>query len=524
MSLSSSSDTDHSSARKIRFAPLPSQSDLDSSSNNDSTSTASTPIPASPEQTQLDLPPPPLLPPHPPPPPKRPWLLLRPFQRRRVPPDSTPSSRPSSINSDFSATSSPLPDPSWTSPLPRWPSLAPKKPSSSSLSLTRTQSTTTPTPRPPKRKSGTRMLNGRIYGAARPRTAPADPNANPFANARDEADPVFVEWGYGGMGSVHAHGGHGVWKRLQSDAAALGDGDPASSSDPLGLEGSSGMGWVRKRREAKEKRERELLRDADAPSEPGTDPSSPPPPPTSPPLPTSQPTSPPPPPTSPPTSPPPHRRTHSHSSSVVHPSTEERHRLQAVAVPAPVHTHHHHHRHSRNNTLQAPPDPIAKGPVLDLIDYRLTKHRAGKKTRPDEEDNTSGTETEDNDDDDDDDDEDEVSFHLCTLTHSSHDLYSEKRSRGPDWPCAPVSKKSVGIRTSPSPEPSDTPHPIARRLLSRPPLALTRKACSAAAEAYIFFPLTRRIGPCPLLFSSIFVVHNLWMLLLCSPLSHLSFR
>ncbi|KAJ6620287.1 hypothetical protein B0H10DRAFT_1087579 [Mycena sp. CBHHK59/15] len=35
-------------------------------------------------------------------------------------------------------------------------------------------------------KRGTRMLNGRVYGAR---------GGNPFANARDEADPEFVEWG-----------------------------------------------------------------------------------------------------------------------------------------------------------------------------------------------------------------------------------------------------------------------------------------------------------------------------------------
>jgi hypothetical protein len=50
------------------------------------------------------------------------------------------------------------------------------------------------------------------------------------------------------------------------------DGDAASSSDPLENEGSSGMGWVRKRRAAKEKCERES-RDAEASSE-STAPSS----------------------------------------------------------------------------------------------------------------------------------------------------------------------------------------------------------------------------------------------------------
>jgi hypothetical protein len=47
-------------------------------------------------------------------------------------------------------------------------------------------------------------------------TPPAQTLANPFANVRDE--PEFVEWGYGGMGSVHASAGiaSDMWRNLQS--------------------------------------------------------------------------------------------------------------------------------------------------------------------------------------------------------------------------------------------------------------------------------------------------------------------
>ncbi|KIJ63307.1 hypothetical protein HYDPIDRAFT_29565 [Hydnomerulius pinastri MD-312] len=77
-------------------------------------------------------------------------------------------------------------------------------------------------------KPHVRMLNGRIYGAKR---HAAQIKANPFATARDE--PEFVEWGYGGMGSVHASAGVGsdVWRGLQrgeTGGALLSSGSGAS--------------------------------------------------------------------------------------------------------------------------------------------------------------------------------------------------------------------------------------------------------------------------------------------------------
>lgn len=85
------------------------------------------------------------------------------------------------------------------------------------------------------------MLNGRVYGSKR------DPNANPFANVRDE-EPEFVEWGYGGMGSVKGAKSAGVsgagWEKL--------GGDPDDD-----LEDATGMAWLRKRREAREQKAKE---------------------------------------------------------------------------------------------------------------------------------------------------------------------------------------------------------------------------------------------------------------------------
>ncbi|KAK0225183.1 hypothetical protein EDD85DRAFT_223695 [Armillaria nabsnona] len=78
---------------------------------------------------------------------------------------------------------------------------------------------------------GTRMLNGRVYGQKK-----AQRERNLFANAPD-AEPEFVEWGYGGMGSVKSskEAGGKMWGKLQSEDRDDDDG--------------GGMAWVKKRRE-----------------------------------------------------------------------------------------------------------------------------------------------------------------------------------------------------------------------------------------------------------------------------------
>ncbi|KAF7301680.1 hypothetical protein MIND_00733500 [Mycena indigotica] len=109
-------------------------------------------------------------------------------------------------------------------------------------------------------KRGTRMLNGRVYGSRN-----ADGTHNPFGNARDD-DPEFVEWGYGGMGSVRHGVGSSAWKSVQAGGAktngsstkgevyvgmgVVGDGDEDDDD-------GTGMGWVRRRREAREREARE---------------------------------------------------------------------------------------------------------------------------------------------------------------------------------------------------------------------------------------------------------------------------
>ena len=109
------------------------------------------------------------------------------------------------------------------------------------------------------RKDGYRMLNGRVYGR---RPSSADPErAKNHRQANYE--PEFVEWGYGGMGSVnddHSRVRNGSvgsvgpdWAKLQSRGKVLGEGDDA---DPDGDDGS-GMGWVRRRREQREREMRD---------------------------------------------------------------------------------------------------------------------------------------------------------------------------------------------------------------------------------------------------------------------------
>ncbi|KAI9569023.1 hypothetical protein HD554DRAFT_643651 [Boletus coccyginus] len=151
-------------------------------------------------------------------------------------------------------------------------------------------------------KNVVRMLNGRVYGAKRYSTQSL---ANPFDNVREE--PEFVEWGYGGMGSVHASAdvSSDRWKGLQRSergGALFADsslGSSATSTYPsvgggrgsgahaasqiarrnmadnvsecgmgnVGAAGGideddgSGMGWVRRRRAEREAKARVEQRD-----------------------------------------------------------------------------------------------------------------------------------------------------------------------------------------------------------------------------------------------------------------------
>lgn len=116
-------------------------------------------------------------------------------------------------------------------------------------------------------KSGMRMLNGRVYGSKR------HPPADPFANVRDE--PEFVEWGYGGMGSVNCSS-DSKYSVLTKGAPALlshghsqavvggghgGDAPAPERNDGVGVgdddHDGTGMGWVKKRRLERERLARE---------------------------------------------------------------------------------------------------------------------------------------------------------------------------------------------------------------------------------------------------------------------------
>ena len=132
------------------------------------------------------------------------------------------------------------------------------------------------------------MLNGRIYGAKRPNRI----SENPFANARDE-EPEFVEWGYGGMGSVKGARSAGVvgnngpgavnWERLlggsaqaQSGWAVPGggrggagarmkkpetekEGRSGESAEDDEDDDGSGLAWVKRRKRLREEKEKRML-------------------------------------------------------------------------------------------------------------------------------------------------------------------------------------------------------------------------------------------------------------------------
>ena len=89
-----------------------------------------------------------------------------------------------------------------------------------------------------------RMLNGRVYGRKRPYN---QASTNPFATVRS-AEPEFVEWGYGGMGSNKSNTNSSMgsaWKVVQN----------GSNSSTYGNDedDSSGMAWVKKRRAERER-------------------------------------------------------------------------------------------------------------------------------------------------------------------------------------------------------------------------------------------------------------------------------
>ncbi|KAK0185814.1 hypothetical protein F5146DRAFT_1143332 [Armillaria mellea] len=192
--------------------------------------------------------------------------------------------------------------------LTRWSS--PGSTTSADAGLWRSQSTQSYVPKqqrkgkaPPPRKTdgllatihtsnpakGTRMLNGRVYGQKK-----AQRERNLFANAPD-AEPEFVEWGYGGMGSVKSsrEAGGKMWGKLQSE-------DRDDDDD------GGGMAWEL---EAKEKeKERAAVEEAERTS------------------------SPPPPTSSPSSSPLPTPTNHPTCASILSPNGE--HNLRAVTLPA----------------------------------------------------------------------------------------------------------------------------------------------------------------------------------------------
>lgn len=98
------------------------------------------------------------------------------------------------------------------------------------------------------------MLNGRVYGAPK-----KIPNANPFANARDE-EPEFVEWGYGGMGSIKGAKSAGVstnWERLQGTSVGVGGVGAGIGAGDAELDDGSGLAWVKRRKEERERKVKE---------------------------------------------------------------------------------------------------------------------------------------------------------------------------------------------------------------------------------------------------------------------------
>lgn len=170
--------------------------------------------------------------------------LLYPFRYK-----ASGSRRSGSRDSSSSRDDAP---PSWGLPLGHWSSVdeGSRTISMNEEPLSRTRSATATLQSKPKR-----MLNGRVYGARKHHQN----SANVFSNIPD-AEPEFVEWGYGGMGSVKAGG---MWGKVQSDqkffvghSEGRGRSEGHRSGADDGDDGS-GMGWVKRRREERERKKLE---------------------------------------------------------------------------------------------------------------------------------------------------------------------------------------------------------------------------------------------------------------------------
>lgn len=179
--------------------------------------------------------------------------LLKPFRQKCDDPRRTGSRDSSSSRDDAS--------PSIGIPLGHWASAddASRPTSANEGPLYRARSTTSTAQPKPKR-----MLNGRVYGARKTHHQ----SSNVFDNIPDK-EPEFVEWGYGGMGSVRSGG---MWAKVQGDQKAfLGHTEergraaaPAAEADDDN--DGSGLGWVKKRREERERQKREELAASEAAS------------------------------------------------------------------------------------------------------------------------------------------------------------------------------------------------------------------------------------------------------------------
>jgi hypothetical protein len=177
--------------------------------------------------------------------------LLKPFRQKIDDPPRTGSRDSSSSRDDTS--------PSIGIPLGHWASAddASRPNSGNDEPLHRARSAVSTAQPKPKR-----MLNGRVYGARKYKSSTV------FDNIPDK-EPEFVEWGYGGMGSVRSGG---MWAKVQGDQKTfLGHTEergraraPATEADDDN--DGSGMGWVKKRREERERQKREQLAASEAAS------------------------------------------------------------------------------------------------------------------------------------------------------------------------------------------------------------------------------------------------------------------
>lgn len=255
--------------------------------------------------------------------------------------------------------------------------------------------------------AGHRMLNGRVYGGRRPSST---------ASQSESYEPDFVEWGYGGMGSVNNSTNkdprtRGVdWAKVQSSGKFIDYGD-------ADVDDGSGMQWVRRRREQRERerKERESCESSQQIIPEIT------------------------------IHPPTHDANQTmDGNSYSSDRNDDHHVYQAINIPAP----HYRHRPNKPFHGSAHPSALLTSSETSLQKADLSSGTSSNGNSSDTEENQEDSDTERDSSSDDDEDDVEQVIYLFIRRFFSSDKSTSSNSRRDSQVKVQVLKKLVGIKTS----------------------------------------------------------------------------